>query len=69
VVLSEPADRYVLIHEHELKLLRKVFESSSGLVSARTWTEFREISGGIDVFESDHAKSVLELEKWYRDGE
>lgn len=62
-------DKEESINCAELLLLRKIAETSSDLVKAREWPEFREINGGMKGFENDHSAAVAAWEQWMADGE
>lgn len=62
-------DKEESIYAAELLLLRKIAETSSDLVKARQWEEFREINGGMEGFEIAHCAAVAAWEQWHRDGE
>ena len=62
-------DKEESIYSAELFLLRKIAETSSDLVKAREWDEFREINGGMEGFESAHRAAVGAWEQWHADGE
>lgn len=57
------------IYSAELLLLRKVAETSSDLVKARSWNEFREAMGGMEPLEHAHGEAVAAYEQWLRDGD
>ena len=63
------SDKTVSIYGAELHLLRAVASASSDLILARSWEEFREANGGIEVFEKAHHESVRAWEQWITDGE
>ena len=65
---TKECDAETTIYEAELSLLRRVFETSSDLVKARYWEEFREACDGMAALEKAHEKAVHELEQWYSDG-
>ena len=62
-------DHEEYLYSAELLLLRKIAETSSDLVKARQWEEFREINGGMEEFENAHCAAVGAWEQWRRDGE
>ena len=63
------SDKSESIHSAELLLLREIASKSSDLLMARRWKEFREMNGGIEVFEKEHCESVKEWERWVSEGE
>ena len=62
-------DKQETMDAAELLLLRKIAETSSDLVKAREWEEFREINGGMEGFENDHRTAVGAWDRWIADGE
>jgi hypothetical protein len=68
-IAEEKGDKEESVLSAELFLLRKIAESSSDLVKAKNWDEFREACGGIKKLEACHAKTVYAYEKWLADGE
>ena len=63
------SDKEVCVYEEELKLLRKIAETSSDLVNGLGWPDFCEASGGLEKLKEDHAEAVFEYEAWLRAGE
>ena len=61
-------DREETIHSAELYLLRRVAETSSDMVKARDWPEFRDASGGQEKLDAAHAVALREYEGWLADG-
>lgn len=57
------------IYSAELYLLRKIAETSSDMVKARNWPEFRDACGGQDKLDADHATALHEYEIWLAYGE
>jgi len=57
------------LYAAELLLLRKIAETSSDLVKANEWDEFRGINGGMEGFETAHRAAVGAWEQWHADGE
>jgi hypothetical protein len=68
-IAESKGDKEELIYAAELFLLRRVSTTSSDLIKAREWEEFRDACGGIEAIENDHRQAVVALEQWYRDGE
>jgi hypothetical protein len=52
----------------ELHMLRRIAETSHDMIAARTWPEFREATGGQDILDKAHERSVREYEEWLSDG-
>jgi hypothetical protein len=67
--VSKFGDKDEPVLRAELFLLRKIAETSSDLVKAREWDEFREVGGGMKRFEDDHRNAVGTYEQWLADGE
>ena len=71
--MSESLDRFEdreeTIHSAELYLLRRIAETSSDMVRARSWPEFREASGGQDQLDKAHEQAVNQYEQWLSEGE
>ena len=61
-------DKEEYIYSAELYLLNHIASTSSDLVKAREWDEFREIHGGIEGFEAAHRAAVGAWERWHADG-
>jgi hypothetical protein len=53
----------------ELRLLRRIAETSSDVVRARNWEEFRQACGGQDHLEKVHAEAVQQYEQWISEGQ
>ena len=62
-------DREETIYSAELHLLRKIAETSSDMVKARSWPEVREASGGQEKLDEAHAAALYEYESWLADGD
>jgi hypothetical protein len=62
-------DREETIYSAELYLLRKIAETSSDMVKARDWEEFRVACGGQEKLDKAHADAVMNYEQWLSDGE
>lgn len=62
-------DSQETLYAAELMLLRKIAQTSSDLVKARDWEEFRGINGGIEGFETAHRSAVGAWEQWHANGE
>ncbi len=62
-------DKTEIIDAAELFLLRAIASTSSDLVKAEHWDEFRQACGGIKSLKSKHADAVAVYEKWLSDGE
>lgn len=67
--VSAFGDKEESVLRAELFLLRKIASTSSDLVKAREWDEFREINGGMAGFEVAHRNAVGAYEQWLADGE
>lgn len=57
------------VYSAELLLLRRVAETSSDLVKARSWDEFREAMGGMKPLDHAHGEAVAAYEQWLSDGD
>jgi len=68
-LLARFADREETIYSAELYLLRKVAQTSSDMVKARHWPEFREACGGQEKLDAAHEAALREYESWLADGE
>lgn len=68
-LLDRFGDREETIYSAELFLLRRIAETSSDMVKARDWPEFRGASGGQEKLNKAHADALNEYEQWLADGE
>jgi hypothetical protein len=68
-LLARFGDRQENIYSAELYLLRRIAETSSDMVKARDWPEFREATGGQIKLDEAHADALREYEQWLSDGE
>lgn len=68
-LLARFQDREELINSAELYLLRKIAETSSDMVKARDWPEFREACGGQSKLDEAHVDALRKYEQWLYDGE
>jgi hypothetical protein len=68
-LIARLGDREETIYSAELFLLRRVAETSSDMVKARDWPEFREATGGQERLDQAHADALREYEQWLSDGE
>lgn len=68
-LLARFGDREETIYSAELYLLRRVAETSSDMVKARDWEEFRVACGGQEKLDKAHADALHEYEQWLSDGE
>ena len=68
-LLARFEDREETIYSAELYLLRRIAETSSDMVKARDWPEFREATGGQEKLDKAHADALREYEQWLSDGE
>lgn len=65
----EPIDATEEVYSVELRMLRKIFETSSDLCKGYDWEGFRDACGGIEALKAAHFKAVLTLEEWYNDAD
>ena len=49
--MSNDDDSQSLVYDVEYRLLKRVLDTSSDLVKARNWPEFRDACGGIEKLE------------------
>ena len=63
-VRDDPEDEQTLVYVKEMKLLRKIVETSSDLILARHNKSFRDNCGGIEVIERAHEKAYSEHHSW-----
>lgn len=68
-LLARFGDQEEIIYSAELYLLRKIAETSSDMVKARNWPEFREARGGQEKLDAAHATALHDYECWLSDGE
>lgn len=68
-LLERFGDREETIFSAELYLLRRIAETSSDMVKARDWPEFRDASGGQEKLDAAHATALREYESWLADGD
>ena len=61
-------DQSESIFSAELYLLRRIAETSSDMIKARHWPEFREASGGQEKLNQIHADAVAEYQEWMAEG-
>ncbi|HUH58160.1 MAG TPA: hypothetical protein VL020_06575 [Pseudomonadales bacterium] len=61
-------DREETINSAELHLLRKLAETSSDMVKARDWEEFRVACGGQEKLDKAHADAVTNYKQWLAEG-
>jgi hypothetical protein len=57
-------DREVTIFDEELKLLRRIAETSDDLLEGESWPEFCEANGGMEALKKSHAEAVLDHRQW-----
>jgi len=68
-LLTRFGDREETICSAELRLLLKLAETSSDMVKARDWEEFRVACGGQEKLDKAHADALREYEQWLSDRE
>ena len=68
-LLSRFEDREETIYSAELYLLRRIAETSSDMVKARNWAEFRDACGGQERIDNALISAVNEYEQWLLDGD
>ena len=68
-LLARFGDREETIYSAELYLLRRIAETSSDMVKARDWPEFREATGGQKKLDETHEDALREYEQWLSEGE
>lgn len=61
-------DRQESVYCAELFLLRKIAETSSDMVKARSWPEFRDAVGGQEKLDVAHENAVRDYESWISEG-
>lgn len=68
-LLARFGDEEETIYSAELYLLRQVAKTSSDMVKARHWPEFREACGGQEKLDADHEAVLNEYESWLASGD
>ncbi len=62
-------DTEEIISGSELRLLRRIAETSNDMVKARNWAEFLDASGGQERIDNALISAVNEYEQWLLDGD
>jgi len=68
-LLTRFGDREETIYSAELYLLRRIAETSSDMVKARDWPEFRAATGGQKKLDKAHEDALREYVQWLSEGE
>lgn len=58
------SEKEVTVYEDEVRLLRKIAETSSDYIKAHVWPEFADHCGGLDAILDRQRQAVLEWETW-----
>lgn len=62
-------DTVEIISVAELRLLRRIAETSNDMVKARNWAEFRDACGGQERIDNALISAVNEYKRWLMDGD
>ena len=67
IKLLELGDKEETVSGAELYLLRRIAETSSDMVKARSWPEFRDASSGQDALNKEYINALNEYEQWVQE--